>query len=71
MTNHQNYLPDEPEWVLPYMAMEVGNSFFIPTMRPAKLMYVIDTTSKKYGIRVKSYITTEEGFLGLRTWRIS
>jgi len=67
--NHQ--LPDEPEWVFPYVAMEVGDSFFIPTMRPAKLMYIIDTSSKKHGIRVKSYITTEEGFYGLRTWRVA
>ena len=67
----KHLLPEEPQWVLPYMAMEVGNSFFIPTMRPAKLMYIIDTTFKKYGIKVKSYITIEEGFYGLRTWRVA
>jgi|APFre7841882654_1041346.scaffolds.fasta_scaffold65445_2 hypothetical protein len=68
MMKHQ--LPEEPQWVLPYMAMEVGDSFFIPTMRPAKLMYIIDTSAKKYGIKVKSYITTEEGYYGIRTWRL-
>jgi hypothetical protein len=70
MTNHQNYLPEEPEWIFPYAGMDVGNSFFIPTMRPAKLIYVVDSTAKKHGIKVKTFITNEKGFLGLRIWRV-
>jgi hypothetical protein len=61
----------EPEWIFPYASMSIGDSFFIPTMRPAYLTYVIDTTSKKGGIKVKIYTTTEKGVLGCRTWRVA
>jgi hypothetical protein len=59
----------EPEWLLPFEGMEVGNSFFIPTLRPAELIYSIDCGAKRAGVRVKSYVTHKEGFLGVRCWR--
>lgn len=62
---------DEPVWVFPYSGMQVGDSFFIPTMKPSYLTYIIDTTAKKAGIRVRVYTTTEEGILGCRAWRVS
>jgi hypothetical protein len=62
---------DEPVWVFPYTGMSVGDSFFIPTMKPAYLTYVIDTTAKKAKISVKAYTTTEEGVLGVRAWRVA
>lgn len=61
----------EPEWIFPFPGMEVGDSFFIPTVRPAALIYVIDSRAKAYGIKVKSYTTSKEGHLGVRVWRIS
>jgi len=61
---------DEPEWWFPYSGMEVGDSFFIPTMKPAYMTYVIDTTAKKSGIRTKTYTVTEDGVLGVRAWRV-
>ena len=61
---------DEPEWLFPYAAMYIGDSFFVPTMKPAYMTYVIDTTANKYGIKVKAFITTEQGVLGVRAWRI-
>lgn len=63
-------LLDEPEWVFPYSGMSVGDSFFVPTMKPAYLSYIIDTTAKKFGIRVKCYTTTSGGLWGVRAWRI-
>ena len=60
---------DEPLWDLPYEAMEIGDSFFIPTMKPAYMTYVIDTTAKKAGFKVKVFTVTENGVLGIRTWR--
>jgi len=51
--------------------MDVGDSFFIPTMRPAYMAYVIDTTSKKSGIKCKCFTTTEKNVLGVRAWRIA
>lgn len=60
----------EPEWILPFEAMEVGDSFFIPTLRPAELIYAIDCGSKRVGMRVKSFVTTKDDKIGVRTWRV-
>lgn len=61
----------EPEWVFPYDYMEVGDSFFIPTLRPAQMMYSADSAAKRSKIRVKIFTTEKEGHLGIRVWRIS
>ncbi len=60
----------EPEWVFPFNSMEVGESFFIPTLRFAEMIYAIDCGAKRAKIRVKSYITTKDNHIGVRTWRI-
>jgi len=60
----------EPEWILPYQYMKVGESFFIPTMRPAYGHYIIDVTSKRVKVPVKAYTCVEDGILGIRVWRI-
>lgn len=60
---------EEPEWIFPFQGMEVGDSFFIPTLKPAALIYVIDSRAKVYGIKVKCYAMSKEGHLGVRTWR--
>jgi hypothetical protein len=60
----------EPEWVFPFEVMEVGESFFIPTLRFAEMIYAIDSGSKRAGIKVKSYITSKDGHVGVRTWRV-
>ncbi len=61
----------EPEWVFPFEGMEVGDSFFVPTLRPAEMIYAIDCGSKRAKIRVKSYYTTKDDQLGVRTWRVA
>jgi hypothetical protein len=61
---------DEPEWVFPYEFMNVGDSFFLPTMRPAHMVYIIDVTSKKIKVKIKAYPRHENGVLGVRAWRI-
>jgi hypothetical protein len=61
---------DEPVWVFPYHSMEIGESFFIPTLRPVQLLYVINSTSKKAGVKVRAYTVTERNLLGVRAWRI-
>lgn len=60
----------EPEWIFPFDSMNVGDSFFIPTLRPAEMMYVIDTRSKVAGVKVKIYATSKDGRLGVRVWRM-
>jgi len=60
----------EPEWIFPFSSMEVGDSFFIPTLRFAQIIYAIDCGSKREGIKVKSYITSKDRHIGVRTWRV-
>lgn len=62
---------EEPEWTFPYSGMEIGDSFFIPTMKPAYMYYVIDSTSKRHGITMKVFTVTEKGVLGVRAWRVT
>jgi hypothetical protein len=61
----------EPEWLFPCEYMSVGESFFIPTLRLAEMMYIIDTSAKRAKIRVKSYVSVKDDHIGIRTWRVS
>ena len=60
----------EPEWIFPFDGMEVGDSFFIPTLRFAEMIYAIDSGAKRAGVRVKCFITVKDDHIGVRTWRI-
>jgi hypothetical protein len=60
----------EPEWIFPFQGMEIGDSFFIPTLRLAEMIYALDCGAKRAKIRVKSYVSTKDGCIGVRTWRI-
>ncbi len=59
----------EPEWLLPYEGMEIGESFFVPTLRPAEFIYAADCGAKRVGIRVKCFVTTKDEYVGVRVWR--
>jgi hypothetical protein len=63
-------LHDEPEWIFPFEVMELGESFFVPTLKPSPLIYAIESGAKRARVRVKVYVTTKDGCLGVRTWRI-
>ena len=63
-------LVNEPEWLFPFEGMDVGESFFIPTLQPANMIYVVDTRAKAAGYRVKCYASSKEGCLGVRVWRV-
>ena len=39
--NRPDPLLSEPEWLFPFEVMEVGESFFVPTMKPAYMTYKI------------------------------
>ncbi len=60
---------EEPEWLLPFDTMAVGDSFFIPTLRPSHFVYVINRASKRAKVKIRSCVTTKDGCLGVRTWR--
>jgi hypothetical protein len=50
--------------------MDVGDSFFIPTLRFAEMIYAIDCGAKRAKIKIKCYITAKDEHLGVRTWRV-
>lgn len=60
---------EEPEWLFPFDGMEIGDSFFIPTLRPADMVYAIESGARRAKIKVKCYVTTRDGYLGVTTWR--
>ena len=63
-------LHDDPEWLFPFEMMEIGDSFFIPTLKSAPLIYAIETGAKRAKVRVKTYSVIESDYMGVRTWRI-
>ena len=60
----------EPEWLLPFEGMAVGDSFFIPTLKPAQLIYIIDTRAKAAKVKVRCFAAQTDGCLGVRVWRV-
>jgi hypothetical protein len=65
-----NQLP-EPEWIFPFDYMSIGESFFIPTLNTAEMLYAIECGAKRSKIKIKAYITTKENHLGVRVWLIA
>lgn len=53
------------------MGMDVGDSFFIPTMKSAEIIYSATEAAKTYGIRTKAYATMKDGIMGVRIWRVN
>lgn len=60
---------EEPEWLLPFEGMAVGDSFFIPSLHAAELLYVVETRAKKAKIRIRAYLVMKDGIQGVRAWR--
>ena len=61
---------NEPIWLFPFHVMEIGNSFFIPTMKPAAMIYALDSGAKREQIKIKTFITMKDKVLGVRAWRV-
>jgi len=62
---------EEPEWVFPFEFMKPGDSFFVPTLKPLEMLYVIDSRAKVAKVKVKSFPASKDGHLGVRVWRIT
>ena len=60
----------EPEFVLPFSQMRIGDSLFLSTLKPAEKIYMMDCMAKDAGIRVKCFTVMSDGILGVRAWRI-
>ena len=57
--------------VFPFEGMEIGSSFFIPTMKISEMIYTVETQAKKAGILVRAYATTsKDDYMGIRVWRV-
>lgn len=61
----------DPDWILPFEYMKVGESFFIPTVRPAEMRYVVTARANSAKVKVSIYTTTHEGYMGIRVWRVA
>jgi hypothetical protein len=61
---------DDPEWILPFEALEIGQSFFIPTLKTAKMLFVIEKRARIARVKVKCFTSVKDGHMGVRVWRI-
>jgi hypothetical protein len=61
----------EPEWLFPFDGMEAGDSFFIPTLRPAQIIMAVNNGAKRAKLKIIAYVTQKEGNLGVRVWRVN
>ena len=61
----------EPEWIFPFEGMLIGDSFFIPTLKPTPMIYAIEMGAKRAEVRVRTYVTKKDGCLGVRAWRVA
>jgi hypothetical protein len=50
--------------------MAVGDSFFVPTLRPSPIIYAIENGAKRAEVRIKAFVTSKDRHLGVRAWRI-
>ena len=57
-------------WLFPFEGMAVGESFFIPTLQPAQMIYVINSRAKAARVKVKTFTSEKDGCLGVRVWRM-
>ena len=62
-------LADEPVWLFPFEGMSIGDSFFIPTLQPSSMTFVVDSRAKAAGVRVRVFPVVHENLLGIRVWR--
>ena len=63
-------LNDEPEWNFPLEWMQVGESFFIPTLKPSSMIYAIVSGAKRAKVKVKIFQTMKDDVMGVRVWRV-
>jgi L-asparaginase/Glu-tRNA(Gln) amidotransferase subunit D len=51
--------------------MDIGDSFFIPTLKSADAIYSAVEASKKHNLRVKAFAAMKDGIMGIRVWRVN
>lgn len=61
-------ITNEPVWLFPFEYMEVGQSFFIPTMHPDRLIAVAYSQAKIAGVKIIAKRDAVDKILGVRIW---
>ena len=51
--------------------MEIGESFFIPTLKSSDMIYAIESGAKRVGVKVKVFVTIKDDHFGVRVWRLN
>lgn len=51
--------------------MQVGDSFFIPTLNPTGVIQSIYAAAREVGIDVTCHHALSHGVFGVRTWRVA
>jgi hypothetical protein len=69
MDPSNDILVNEPVWLFPFEGMDVGDSFFIPTLKPAVMLSIVQERAKAARVRVRVFASTKDGCLGIRVWR--
>jgi len=59
---------NEPVWLFPFDYMELGQSFFIPTMNPDRIIAVAYSRAKLSKVKIIAKRDITEGILGVRVW---
>lgn len=70
--NKPRSVPNEPEFLLPFNYMRVGQSFFVPTTNPEVMLAVIqDCIRTHYTGNFRPAIYRYNGMNGVRVWRVA
>jgi len=51
--------------------MAIGDSFFIPTLKPSPIIYAIESGAKRAGVKIRAFTTMKDGCMGVRCWRLA
>lgn len=60
----------EPEWLFPFDGMNLGDSFFIPTLKFADMTYAITSGAKRAKIGIRTAYAVKDNMIGIRAWRV-
>tara|TARA_R100000935_G_C2837333_1_gene168899 strand:+ start:824 stop:1018 length:195 start_codon:yes stop_codon:yes gene_type:complete len=58
----------EPVWIFPFENMEIGESFFIPTLKSSAMIFAVESGAKRAGVRVRVYPSIKDECIGIRVW---
>jgi len=51
--------------------MDVGDSFFIPTLKAQYMIDVVNSRAKAAGVKIKAYPYAKDKYIGIGVWLIA